>query len=188
MHSDGLLRNLDVMREAGMMVTTPNEARVRGDVLLLVGRGAARGVAATARAAAHRAARAGERRRQPSAAFVWLCPGRGEAKALDGVDIKTIGRARRRSAGPARRRCGRALPGRPVNGSASPGARARCPGGRPARRAVRRRGLVGRASRRADDRDAVRPGRRSQCRRRVSPACRWRPPTTRPACCRRAAG
>jgi formylmethanofuran dehydrogenase subunit B len=39
MHSDALLRNLDVMREAGMMVTTPNEARLRGDVLLLVGEG-----------------------------------------------------------------------------------------------------------------------------------------------------
>jgi formylmethanofuran dehydrogenase subunit B len=39
MHSGALLRDLDVMREAGMMVTTPNEARIRGDVLLLVGAG-----------------------------------------------------------------------------------------------------------------------------------------------------
>jgi formylmethanofuran dehydrogenase subunit B len=39
MHSEVLLRDLDVMREAGMMVTTPNEARVRADFLLLVGPG-----------------------------------------------------------------------------------------------------------------------------------------------------
>jgi formylmethanofuran dehydrogenase subunit B len=39
MHSEFLLRDLDVMREAGMMVTTPNEARLRADFLLLVGPG-----------------------------------------------------------------------------------------------------------------------------------------------------
>src|SRR6185503_20766893 len=37
MHSDALLRDLVVMREAGAYVTTPNEARVRGDTLLLIG-------------------------------------------------------------------------------------------------------------------------------------------------------
>jgi formylmethanofuran dehydrogenase subunit B len=37
MHSDALLRDLDVLREAGLMLTSPNEARLRGDVLLLVG-------------------------------------------------------------------------------------------------------------------------------------------------------
>jgi formylmethanofuran dehydrogenase subunit B len=37
-HADALLRDLDVMREAGMMVTTPSEARLRADVLLLAGR------------------------------------------------------------------------------------------------------------------------------------------------------
>ena len=39
MHSDALLRDLAVVREAGMMVTTPNEARLRADTLLLVGPG-----------------------------------------------------------------------------------------------------------------------------------------------------
>jgi len=39
MHSEALLRDLDVMREAGVMATTPNEARLRGDLLLLVGPG-----------------------------------------------------------------------------------------------------------------------------------------------------
>lgn len=39
MHSDAVLRDLAVMREAGSYVTTPNEARLRADTLLLVGPG-----------------------------------------------------------------------------------------------------------------------------------------------------
>ena len=39
MHSAALLRDLDPMRETGVMLTTPGEARVRADVLLLVGDG-----------------------------------------------------------------------------------------------------------------------------------------------------
>lgn len=37
MNSDTLLRDVAVLREAGMMVTTPSEARLRADMLLLVG-------------------------------------------------------------------------------------------------------------------------------------------------------
>ena len=37
MHSASMLRDLDSLRETGVMLTTPGEARVRGDVLLLVG-------------------------------------------------------------------------------------------------------------------------------------------------------
>ena len=37
MNADELLRDLAVLREAGMMLTTPNEARLRADTLLLVG-------------------------------------------------------------------------------------------------------------------------------------------------------
>jgi len=39
MSSAALLRDLDVLRESGMMLTTPGEARMRGDVVLLVGDG-----------------------------------------------------------------------------------------------------------------------------------------------------
>lgn len=39
MHAAALLRDLDVMRQSGMMITTPNEARLRADLLLLVGPG-----------------------------------------------------------------------------------------------------------------------------------------------------
>jgi formylmethanofuran dehydrogenase subunit B len=36
-HSETVFRDLDVMRQAGLMITTPNEARLRADVLLFVG-------------------------------------------------------------------------------------------------------------------------------------------------------
>ena len=39
MHSDAVLRDLDVMRSSGMLMTTPTEAHVRGDTLLLIGPG-----------------------------------------------------------------------------------------------------------------------------------------------------
>ena len=39
MHSAALLRDLNSMRETGVMLTTPGEARVRADVVLLVGDG-----------------------------------------------------------------------------------------------------------------------------------------------------
>jgi formylmethanofuran dehydrogenase subunit B len=39
MHSAALLRDLDCLRETGIMLTTPGEARVRADVVLLVGDG-----------------------------------------------------------------------------------------------------------------------------------------------------
>jgi len=39
MNSDALLRDLDVMRSSGMLITTPSEAHVRADTLLLVGPG-----------------------------------------------------------------------------------------------------------------------------------------------------
>ena len=39
MHADALLRDLDVMRSAGMLLTTPSEAHARADTLLLVGPG-----------------------------------------------------------------------------------------------------------------------------------------------------
>lgn len=39
MHSDAVLRDLDVMRSSGMLMTTPTEAHVRADTLLLIGPG-----------------------------------------------------------------------------------------------------------------------------------------------------
>jgi formylmethanofuran dehydrogenase subunit B len=84
MHSDALLRNLAVMREAGAYVTTPDEARLRGDTLLLVGPGLMQAWPALGERvfSAPLATEArGERR------IFWLCPGQ---QADTG--IKTIGR------------------------------------------------------------------------------------------------
>jgi formylmethanofuran dehydrogenase subunit B len=39
MNSDTVLRDVEVMRAAGIMLTTPNEARLRADVLLMIGAG-----------------------------------------------------------------------------------------------------------------------------------------------------
>lgn len=74
MHSRALLRDLDVAREAGVMVTTPNEAALRADTLLMVGSGLE-----TAWPDLH--ARLIERPPRPEAAdqlrcrIFWLCPG-----------------------------------------------------------------------------------------------------------------
>ncbi len=89
MHSGTLLRDLDVMREAGMMLTTPNEARVRADLLLLIGPGLTAAWPAlsqrlfTAPAASEPA---GTARR-----VIWLCPGRGAERAsAPGVDVQIV--------------------------------------------------------------------------------------------------
>jgi formylmethanofuran dehydrogenase subunit B len=85
MHSDALLRNLAVMREAGAYVTTPNEARVRGDTVLLV----ASGLPQTWPALGERllsaplAAEIGGARR-----IFWLCPEKGAAPS----SAKVVGR------------------------------------------------------------------------------------------------
>src|ERR1700739_1906292 len=39
MHSDAALRDLDVMRSSGILMTTPTEAQARADTLLLIGPG-----------------------------------------------------------------------------------------------------------------------------------------------------
>lgn len=71
MHSAALLRDLDVMRESGMMVTTPNEARLRADLLLLVGPG-------LVEAWPDFPARLFKPPKGESRRIVWLCAGRAE--------------------------------------------------------------------------------------------------------------
>ena len=81
MHSAALLRDLDVMREAGMMVTTSNEARLRADLLLLVGPGL---IKAWPDLPA-RLFRDAKRR------IVWLCPGTAAKATGDGHKFEIIG-------------------------------------------------------------------------------------------------
>src|SRR4051794_27830148 len=76
MHADATLRDLAVMREAGSFVTTPNEARLRGDTLLLVGPGLMQAwpaLEARLLQAPLAADIGGERR------IFWLCPGKSTA-------------------------------------------------------------------------------------------------------------
>jgi formylmethanofuran dehydrogenase subunit B len=75
MHADALLRNLDVMREAGVMLTTPSETRVRADTLMLVGPGLIEAWSDLPRylsGATRVPADGGEKDRR----IFWLCPGR----------------------------------------------------------------------------------------------------------------
>lgn len=75
MNADGLLRDLDAMREAGVMLTTANETRLRADAVLLVGPGASELVSELQRnrsgAMSEPAGGATVKRR-----LFWLCPGR----------------------------------------------------------------------------------------------------------------
>jgi formylmethanofuran dehydrogenase subunit B len=87
MHSAALLRNLDVMRESGMMITTPNEAHVRGDLIFLVGPGliAAWPELEARLLAPPLAPLAGE---AAARRVVWLCPGR---ERLSLASFRSIG-------------------------------------------------------------------------------------------------
>ncbi len=83
MHSAALLRDLDVMRESGMMITTPNEARLRGDLLLLVGVGLVETWPEISARLFEKSSVLNSRR------IVWLCPSNGNTEAHS--DIETIG-------------------------------------------------------------------------------------------------
>jgi formylmethanofuran dehydrogenase subunit B len=80
MHADALLRDVDVMREAGMMVTTPSEARLRADVLLLAGRSLADAPDMRARLLDPAC---------PAKRIVWLCPPRKADPAI--LPLHTVG-------------------------------------------------------------------------------------------------
>jgi formylmethanofuran dehydrogenase subunit B len=92
MHSDALLNYLDVMREAGVMITTPSEARARADYFLLVGPEAASAFAELPRLLlGPTAPEAGGTSRRVG----WLCPGRDAMSAFgDAIEVRAIGRNR----------------------------------------------------------------------------------------------
>jgi formylmethanofuran dehydrogenase subunit B len=89
MHADAVLRELDVVRTAGMLVTTANEAALRADTLLLVGPGLAAAWPEIGRALLGRAPDrhwvAGRRR------VFWLCPGTGPALGAEAEPIERFG-------------------------------------------------------------------------------------------------
>jgi formylmethanofuran dehydrogenase subunit B len=90
MHSDVLLRGLDVMRGAGSMLTTPSEARARADYLLLVGPDVANAFASLPQLffgpAAPEAGAAARR-------IGWICPDRSAMSTFgEGRELRTLGR------------------------------------------------------------------------------------------------
>jgi formylmethanofuran dehydrogenase subunit B len=83
LHSDTVLRGLEVIRSCGVMLTTPSEMRVRADTLLLVGAGLndawpqlPQQMFATVR---QRQSDVAAKRR-----ILWLCPGRDSTKLAFG--------------------------------------------------------------------------------------------------------
>jgi len=83
MHSTALLHDLDVLRQFGLMITTPNEARLQADVVLLVGPGLTKAWPDLPnRLLAPRPGDAPERR------IWWLCPG---GDRIAGPAIRLVG-------------------------------------------------------------------------------------------------
>jgi formylmethanofuran dehydrogenase subunit B len=82
MHGDALLRDLDVLREAGAMLMVPSEARVRADTVLLVGPGVS---ASESRLSQYLLG-------APDKRIFWLCPDTDPGRA---DKIAVIGRGAR---------------------------------------------------------------------------------------------
>lgn len=92
MNSDALLHELDVVRSSGVMLTTPSEARVRADTLLLVGPGLVEVWPELPQRILGKA-----RRSQSDGAvgrrIFWLCPGRElPTLASAGTTIDAVGK------------------------------------------------------------------------------------------------
>lgn len=91
MNADALFRDLDVMREAGVMLTTPSETRLRADTLLLVGAGVNQTGGGLPWHSPDVTGEPGDSLAAERRIF-WLCPGRDTGAASK---ITIIGRATR---------------------------------------------------------------------------------------------
>jgi formylmethanofuran dehydrogenase subunit B len=91
MNSDAVLCDIDVMRAAGMMITTPNEARLRADVLLMIGAGLVDAWPELPERLFTRPAMPrvddGVMRR-----IIWICPGGGAIRLPGRERVQAIGR------------------------------------------------------------------------------------------------
>src|SRR5215472_16251992 len=88
MNAEGVLRDLDVMRSSGVMMTTPTECHIRADTLLLAGpiRGAARN-----QLLQHVIGRDRTEATHPRE-ILWLCPGRELPTLTEATAATPIGR------------------------------------------------------------------------------------------------
>ena len=92
MHAESLLRDLDVVRSSGVMLTTPTEADLHADTLLLVGPLPRNELFQQFISGTARRTTSGEARR-----ICWLCPGSDAVRAAAGgkSNISMAGRAPR---------------------------------------------------------------------------------------------
>ena len=105
MYSARIFAGLDVMRQAGLMFTTPNEARLRADVLLFVGKDLTKIWPAMMARLSPAEIPPFDLAREPRK-LLWIAPGRGGAKVegravqtLDSSDLHTALAALRARAG-----------------------------------------------------------------------------------------
>jgi formylmethanofuran dehydrogenase subunit B len=91
MHSESVLRNLDIMRSSGVMLTTPTETALHADTLLLAGPLPHDGQLQQIVSGSARRNESGTARR-----IFWFCPGSNAAKVVGGQHkIRIVGRAPR---------------------------------------------------------------------------------------------
>jgi formylmethanofuran dehydrogenase subunit B len=88
MYSARIFAELDVMRQAGLMFTTPSEARLRADVFLFIGGNLAKIWPEMMARLSPADIPPFELAREPRK-ILWIAPARGEAK-IDGLAIQTL--------------------------------------------------------------------------------------------------
>ena len=88
MYAARIFAGLDVMRQAGLMFTTPNEARLRADVLLFIGKDLTKIWPAMMARLSASGIPPFDLAREPRK-LLWIAPGRGGAK-VDGLAIETL--------------------------------------------------------------------------------------------------
>jgi formylmethanofuran dehydrogenase subunit B len=91
MHAQPVLRDLEAARSSGIMLTTPTEARLRADTLLIVGPDWEGVLAEFLQKAIGAPPPGGPRERST----FWLCPGPDAAKAARAMPIRPVGRTAR---------------------------------------------------------------------------------------------
>jgi formylmethanofuran dehydrogenase subunit B len=89
MHAQPVLRDLEVARSSGIMLTTPTEARVRADTLLIVGPDSGELLADFLQKTIGSPQQSGAEPRERR--MLWLCPGPDAAIAKRAMPIRSIG-------------------------------------------------------------------------------------------------
>jgi formylmethanofuran dehydrogenase subunit B len=90
MHAEPVLRDLEVMRSSGIMLTTPTEARTRAETLLIVGPDLGGALVEFLQKMIEPPRPSGTEPRERCA--FWLCPGPDAAKAESEFPIRRIGK------------------------------------------------------------------------------------------------